>query len=56
MRVRKASLPCIIVLAVWACLWVSLFVFVVLYGSNLPLPDEWAIVPYLVGEQPVTLP
>jgi hypothetical protein len=55
MTVGKGSLPCIIVFLVWACLWLALFAFVALYGSNLPLPDEWAIVPYLVGEQPVTL-
>jgi hypothetical protein len=54
MIVRKASLPCIIVFAVWGCLWLSLLAFVARYGSNLPFPDEWAIVPYLVGEQPVT--
>jgi hypothetical protein len=48
------SRPGIIVFSVGAGLWMALFAFVALYSSNLPLPDEWAIVPYLVGDQPVT--
>ena len=39
---------------VWAMMLLAALSFVVKYGSNLPVCDEWRYVPYATGEQPVT--
>ena len=39
---------------VWAIMVLAALSFVVKYGSNLPMGDEWIYVPYMTGEEPVT--
>ena len=43
-----------VVWGVWALLLLALLALVGRYGFNIPGPDEWHMVPVLVGEQPVT--
>src|SRR5262249_55062580 len=39
---------------VWALMLLALLGYIREYGGNLPGWDEWYVVPYLVGEQPLT--
>ncbi len=39
---------------VWAMMVLTALSFVVKYGGNLPVCDEWPYVPYATGEEPVT--
>jgi hypothetical protein len=45
----------ITVYATWAALSAGLFWFVASFGGNYPWPDEWEMIPALVGKTPVTL-
>lgn len=39
----------------WAVLVVAALGYVAVYGHNVPYIDDWAIIPYLTGDTPVTL-
>src|SRR6516225_9952791 len=45
----------ITVYATWAALTAALFWLVASFGGNYPWPDEWEMVPVLVGKTPITL-
>lgn len=43
------------VYGVWGLMVVALFAFLWYYSHNVPYIDDWAIVPYMTGEAPVTV-
>src|SRR5262245_2507948 len=44
-----------VVWTVWLAMSASALWFVGRYGSNMPHLDDWGIIPYLTGNEPVTL-
>jgi len=54
-RLLLGALATITVYATWAALSAALFWLVAWFGGNYPWPDEWEMVPALVGKTPITL-
>jgi hypothetical protein len=44
----------VVVWATWLAVTLGSFWFVAQYGSTVPVWDDWIIVPYAVGQQPIT--
>jgi hypothetical protein len=44
----------LVVWGVWALLVLAALFFIKRYGSNIPVLDEWALVPAVTGDQPLT--
>ena len=51
---RAGVLTVLFVWGVWAVLFLFALLFVLVYGSNVPHWDDVNVVPWLVGERPVT--
>jgi hypothetical protein len=52
---RWALLIPVVVWGVWAAMVVALLAFVTVLGRNVPVQDDWDVLPWLSGEQPVEL-
>src|SRR5262249_855908 len=53
LRARIAA-PAFVVWGVWALLTVWGFLFVLHYTRNIPVGDDWEMVPYIAGKEPLT--